>query len=86
MAGYEGADHCNSAGVPLDMQVATGHEARVDEDYEGASSLGLLTVRESLSWRTIDRPDGFDFERAPVLREGGLGAWSHRSHVKRGIR
>ena len=33
MAGYEGADHRNGSGRQLDMQRATGHDARVDEDY-----------------------------------------------------
>jgi len=81
MVGYEGADHFNAGGVPLDMQASTGHEARVDEDYEAARALGIRTVRESLSWRTIERSDGFDFSRPlararAAQRQGVQVCWS----------
>ena len=81
MVGYEGADHCNPRGHPLDMQVATGHEARIDEDYRAALALGFRVARESLSWRTIEGPGGYDFSRAlrraeAAQRAGMQVCWS----------
>ena len=51
MAGFEGADHTDVHGHPLDMVSVTGHASQLDADYRRAASLGLRTVRESVGWR-----------------------------------
>ncbi|MEO5843419.1 MAG: glycosyltransferase [Caldimonas sp.] len=69
MAGFEGADHRNAHGTPLDLVQANGHLDRVDDDYRRVAALGLRTVRESVGWR-LSEPAGrngaprFDFSRA----------------------
>jgi protoporphyrinogen oxidase/glycosyltransferase involved in cell wall biosynthesis len=75
-AGYEGADHVTHAGQPLDMNHATGHLARVREDYLLLRQFGIRSVRESIGWRLVERDGQFDFslieERAAVAQELGL--------------
>ena len=75
-AGYEGADHVTHAGQPLDMNRATGHLARVREDYLLLRQFGIRNVRESIGWRLVERDGQFDFslieERAAVAQELGL--------------
>lgn len=51
MAGFEGADHIDLHGHPIDMAAVTGHAAQFDADYRRAAALGLKTVRESVGWR-----------------------------------
>jgi beta-glucosidase/6-phospho-beta-glucosidase/beta-galactosidase len=51
MAGFEGADHIDVHGNPLDMSACTGHAQLLDDDYERAVGMGLRTVRESVGWR-----------------------------------
>jgi UDP-galactopyranose mutase len=71
MAGFEGADHRNAHGIPLDLVHATGHLERVDEDYRRVAALGFGAIRESVGWRLCE-PNGatgsggarFDFSRA----------------------
>lgn len=64
MGGYEGADHVNAAGRPLDMASANGHADQLDDDYARAASLGLSTVRESIGWRLAEpSPGQFDLQR-----------------------
>jgi len=71
MAGFEGADHRNAHGVPLDLVAANGHLDHVEADYRRVAALGLRTVRESVGWRLAE-PEGrarrgkrrFDFTRA----------------------
>jgi len=71
MAGFEGADHRNAHGIPLDLVRANGHLDQVDDDYRRVAALGLRTVRESVGWRLAE-PAGasrtgagrFDFGRA----------------------
>ena len=58
MGGYEGADHLNCFGVPLDMVQETGHLDRLDEDYRNAAELGIRSVRESIGWRLAERRAG----------------------------
>lgn len=60
-AGYEGADHNNHAGQPLDMNVATGHLDRVRADYALLQQFGICTVRESAGWRLCERDGRYDF-------------------------
>ncbi len=86
MAGFEGADHLNGHGEPLDMVRASGHLAQLDADYARVAALGLCTVRESVGWRLSERPLGagrsaFDFTRlvgcARAARRHGLQVlWS----------
>ena len=68
MAGFEGADHVNSHGAPLDMVQATGHHEHYDDDFRRIAALGIRTVRESVGWRIAEPgiPGGprFDFSRA----------------------
>ena len=64
MAGFEGADHLNSRGVPLDMNQASGHLQRLNQDYAKAVRLGFRTVRESVGWRLAEPAPGcFDWSR-----------------------
>jgi len=75
-AGYEGADHVTHAGDALDMGAATGHRARVRDDYLALQQFGIKTVRESVGWRLVERDGRFDFsslhERAAIAEELGL--------------
>ena len=79
MAGFEGADHRNAHGVPLDLVAANGHLYHVEDDYRRIAALGLRTVRESVGWRLAEREGRarrgkrrFDFTRA--LRFAELAA------------
>ncbi|MBC7858292.1 MAG: FAD-dependent oxidoreductase [Burkholderiaceae bacterium] len=75
-AGYEGADHVTHSGHALSMNQVTGHLERVREDYALLRQFGILTVRESVGWRLVERDGRFDFssleERARLAREMGL--------------
>src|SRR5690242_2199502 len=75
-AGYEGADHINSAGQPLSMNDATRHGDRAYDDYLLLREFGIKTVRESVGWRSVERDGRFDFSsveaRAHAARELGL--------------
>jgi beta-glucosidase/6-phospho-beta-glucosidase/beta-galactosidase len=81
MAGFEGADHVNGLGVPLDLVRASGHVAHIEEDYGGLGALGLHSIRESVGWRLAERHGEFDFSRtvrfAQAARRHGLQVlWS----------
>lgn len=54
MGGFEGADHRNGHGQPLDPNHCNGHRARLDEDYAALAALGIHVVRESIGWRLFD--------------------------------
>ena len=79
MAGFEGADHVNSSGHPLDMVAAAGHDARLDADYAALARLDIRTVRESVGWRLSERPSSsrgplarrFDFSRSLRVADAG---------------
>jgi beta-glucosidase/6-phospho-beta-glucosidase/beta-galactosidase len=64
MGGFEGADHLNSHGRPLDMVRATGHLDHLEMDYARLAAWGLRSVRESVGWRMSERDGHFDFSRA----------------------
>lgn len=69
MAGFEGADHVNGSGRPLDMVASAGHDRHLDADYASLARLGIRTARESIGWRLTERasnrPDArFDFTRS----------------------
>ena len=51
IGGFEGADHVNGFGQPLDPNARNGHDARLDEDYAALTARGIRTVRESVGWR-----------------------------------
>ncbi len=77
MGGYEGADHVNSRGAETAVNVATGHWARLDEDYRLLGALGIRTIRESIGWRaSVDRHGRLDTARlvamAACARRHGL--------------
>lgn len=64
MGGYEGADHVNPQGVPLDMTALSGHDVHLSGDHAAASALGVRCVRESIGWRLAEpAPGRFDFRR-----------------------
>ena len=68
MGGFEGADHVNGAGVPLDMVASSGHADRLDEDHRRAARAGLSCIRESIGWRLAESRDGrFDLSRAAQI-------------------
>lgn len=70
MAGFEGADHRNQAGTPLDMARITGHEALLDADFARCARMGLATVRESIGWRLSEpRPGVYDFSRLRAVAD-----------------
>jgi protoporphyrinogen oxidase/glycosyltransferase involved in cell wall biosynthesis len=75
-AGYEGADHVNHAGRPLDMNLLTGHQQRARQDYALLQQFGIRTVRESIGWRLAERDGRFDFSildaRLQAAQEYGL--------------
>ncbi len=58
MGGYEGADHINGAGLPLDMLRSSGHLDGLERDHAAAAAIGLRTVRESVGWRLCEAPGG----------------------------
>jgi glycosyltransferase involved in cell wall biosynthesis len=81
MAGFEGADHTNGFGVPLDINARNGHSARLDEDYAALAALGIRTVRESLGWRLIHRQGDAGMEAVAAqaeaaARHGLQAVWS----------
>ena len=51
IGGFEGADHVNGHGRPLDPNRHNGHRQRADEDYAALRRLGIRTVRETIGWR-----------------------------------
>lgn len=81
MGGYEGADHRNGHGHPLDIGRATGHTDHPEHDYASLAEFGIRTVRESVGWRLIERDGEFDFSilepRLDAARRCGIQvAWT----------
>jgi len=65
IGGYEGADHVNGHGLPLDLVRSSGHWDRIDEDHRLAAQAGLRCVRESIGWRLSEGAGGaIDLTRA----------------------
>ena len=80
-SGYEGADHINHNGMPLDMNTANGHQQRALEDYRLLKQFGIRTVRESIGWRLVEKDGQFDFSiieaRVHAAKELGIQiCWS----------
>ena len=72
MGGFEGADHRNRFGTPLDMACASGHLEHLDADYAGAAERGLGGVRESVGWRISEpAPSRHDFGRVQTMARAG---------------
>lgn len=71
MAGFEGADHIDVHGMPLDMAAVTGHADQFAADYRRAAALGLTTVRESVGWRVcaLSSRRQIDFTRLLLAAE-----------------
>lgn len=69
--GFEGADHVNGSGQPLDMAAASGHVRRLHEDHRRAAQAGLVGVRESIGWRLAQPLAGTapDLKRARHRRQ-----------------
>lgn len=68
--GFEGADHVNASGVPLDLVLASGHWRRLEDDHERAAGAGLRSVRESIGWRLSENSHGvIDLSRAQRVAE-----------------
>jgi UDP-galactopyranose mutase len=68
MGGYEGADHVNGVGEPLDMVAASGHAAQIEADHRRAAALGIRSVRESIGWRLAEpEPGRYDLERTLAI-------------------
>lgn len=63
--GFEGADHVNAAGLPLDMVRASGHLDQLEGDHARAAAAGFCSVRESIGWRLTEDARGvIDLDRA----------------------
>jgi beta-glucosidase/6-phospho-beta-glucosidase/beta-galactosidase len=74
MAGFEGADHIDLHGTPLDMVASTGHAVLLAAEYQRVADLGLTTVRESVGWRVCS-PDSFkriNFSRMQLAAEAAM--------------
>ncbi|MBS6435522.1 NAD(P)-binding protein [Pantoea sp.] len=69
-AGYEGADHINTAGQRLVMDALTGHQTRFRNDYLALQHFGIRTVRESIGWRQAEE----DPERTFATLQGKMQA------------
>jgi len=78
MGGFEGADHRNGHGHPLDPNHRNGHRARLDEDYAALARLGIRVVRESIGWRLFDEGGAWSM---PALREQARLAARHGIQV-----
>ena len=63
MAGYEGADHVNSAGCALSMNETNQHWQQLDADYALLARFGIRTVRESIGWRVTEAQGDAGFKR-----------------------
>ncbi|MDM0009513.1 FAD-dependent oxidoreductase [Variovorax sp. J22G73] len=73
IGGYEGADHLNSRGEEVAMNLRNGHAQRRDEDYARLARLGIRTIRESIGWRSfaaLGAPAG----RREIVRTAQLAA------------
>lgn len=76
MGGYDGAEPISGADRGTSMCDITQHCLQAADDYARLADFGIRTVRESVGWRTVDRPGGFDYSsftaRARAARAAGL--------------
>ncbi|MBF8456156.1 hypothetical protein IV494_03085 [Kaistella sp. G5-32] len=62
MGGFECADHLNRSGERVNMLRITEHDIRTEEDYRLLLDMGISTVREGISWNSVEKkPYEFDF-------------------------
>lgn len=61
LAGFECATGYNKRGQPIDQICATQHDRYLEDDYARLAKLGILTVREGISWRHADLKGQYDF-------------------------
>lgn len=73
MGGYEGADHLNSRGEEVAMNMRNDHARRRDEDYALLERLGIRTIRESIGWRTF-AAQGTEAGRRDLMRTARLAS------------
>ncbi|WP_338563031.1 NAD(P)-binding protein [Erwinia sp. E_sp_B04_7] len=75
-AGYEGADHRNRPGDLLSMNDITGHNQKLKEDYNALKKFNILTVRESVGWRLVEKNGRYDFssvaEKMQAAQQAGI--------------
>lgn len=75
MGGFECADHINRSGERVDLLRTTGHDARVEADYELLRSVGISTVREGIRWGVVERrPFEYDFDEVRHRIRAGVEA------------
>ena len=69
MGGYEGADHVNGFGTPLDMMPhSNGHLSTSSKPTIAAlPNSASARVRETIGWRTQRRPRPASFDLSPCL-------------------
>ena len=76
IGGFEGADHRNSAGIPVAMLDITGHARDHAQNYARLRAVGIRRVRESIGWSRAERNGRFDFgcalRRAEAARRAGI--------------
>ncbi|MDB5809560.1 MAG: hypothetical protein JWN94_1682 [Betaproteobacteria bacterium] len=78
MAGFEGADQINGAGMPLSMCDITQHRDQAAADYARLAALDVRAVRETAGWRLLDRRGKLDFT---PLKSRARAARAHRMQV-----
>lgn len=70
VGGFEGADHLNAAGIPLDLVRASGHLDQLEGDHARAAAAGFSSVRESIGWRVSEDGRGvIDLDRAQCVAD-----------------
>jgi len=69
IGGFEAADHINGLHQRVNMIQATQHDRFAADDFVRLKSLGLATVRESVSWHQVDRGDHYDFSSLGPIAE-----------------
>ena len=67
--GFESATHINCHGQRLDLIAATQHDRHVTQDYRMLHSLGVVTIRDSFRWPSIDRDGQYDFSSFAMMAE-----------------
>ncbi len=83
MGGYEGADHRNSRGMPLELNVTNGHWQQLAQDHCLLTGVGIKTIQESVGWRASSLTAGktdlsalrrrAEIARADYATPGGTG-------------
>ena len=62
IGGYECADMINNRRSRVDLLHLTGHDERVEEDYQLLIAAGMRTVREGIRWSVVEKkPFVYDF-------------------------